>query len=477
MQPFRRQTVAVIGAGPAGLAAALEAQAAGFEVILLEKMDRPGGKGGSRRWGDFIVDFGPHAFHAMSKKITEIIASHGGTELSEVKISQRLYVTDVPMKYPFSFQEGIRTFGLLLNVRIFLDYLFVKIKATIYRPRLDSFRAYGIANFGRTLYDICFGLYSERVWGCSADLLSVEFARRKLPSVSLGAFLLEAFSRNRPSKTNTKSYLHIRRYLYPKYGMGAVYENIAAALVKNGAIIHYGFDLSMLQTDSSQKVLSATAHDSSRKAIQADLFVSTIPISDLLASLDSGKHKSNGPEFDLPFRNGVIVNAVVKRKQFDTCHWMYLVNHKFYFGRVSEPKNFSSACAPSHQTLLMFEKICSSEDAAWSRTPEEWRPFVVTELDHFGVAAGEIGAISVSRMDKAFPFHLVGYEKRKTFVLEQLSGFANLVTTGRYGLYLDINMHDSMVLGVESFRHLQDGRVAEFYQKHEEIPLAWRDEN
>ena len=77
-------------------------------------------------------------------------------------------------------------------------------------------------------------------------------------------------------------------------------------------------------------------------------------------------------------------------------------------------------------------------------------------------------------MEKAFPFYLVGYEIKKIEMLKELSGLKNLVTTGRYGLYLDINMHDAMVLGMERFKYLVDGKIEEFYATHEDIPLAKR---
>ena len=60
------KTVVIIGAGPCCLSAAYYAQKAGHKVILLEKTDIAGGKGGSRKYKNFVVDFGPHAYHAMT---------------------------------------------------------------------------------------------------------------------------------------------------------------------------------------------------------------------------------------------------------------------------------------------------------------------------------------------------------------------------------------------------------------------------
>ena len=45
-----QKTVVILGAGPAGLAAAYTAQKAGHKVIVIEKSDIAGGIGGSRLW-------------------------------------------------------------------------------------------------------------------------------------------------------------------------------------------------------------------------------------------------------------------------------------------------------------------------------------------------------------------------------------------------------------------------------------------
>jgi len=70
--PDNNKTVVVIGAGPNGLSAAYYAQKSGYKVILLEKMNTADGKGGSRKYKKFTVDFGPHAYHAMTKELKNI---------------------------------------------------------------------------------------------------------------------------------------------------------------------------------------------------------------------------------------------------------------------------------------------------------------------------------------------------------------------------------------------------------------------
>jgi protoporphyrinogen oxidase len=465
------KTVVILGAGPAGLAAAYTAQKAGHKVIVIEKSDIAGGKGGSRKWNNYIVDFGPHAYHAMTKEITDLIEEHGGGELVDLNIHQRLFITEKPMSYPFNLKEAVTKFSLWLNIRILWDYVWVKLRSLFVKLPQNSFKQYGIANFGRTLYDICFGLYSERVWGVSADTLSVEFAKRKLPNVSLGSFLMQVFTRKK--KENAKSYLHVRRYMYHRKGIGKVYQNIADGLAKRGAEIIYNAKIVKIEL-SKQKVVRILLEAPFSQEIRPDWVVSTIPYDDLLNYFSPQVKELEGISDHLPFRNGIIVNAVVNRPKFDDPHWMYLVNKRFYFNRVSEPKNFTAEAAPSDKTLLMLEKICAKDDPSWHWYPEQWREHVESDLGFFGIEKKEIGEIFITKMEKAFPFYRVGYESKKTDLMNAMKSLTNLVTTGRYGLYLDINMHDAMVLGVEGFKHLASGDLVRFYDEHEDIPLKKR---
>ena len=88
------KTVVIIGAGPSGLSAAYNAQKSGYHVVLLEKTDIAGGKGGSKQYKNFTVDFGPHAYHAMTKEITNFMESHSKGNLVDINIKQQWTATE-----------------------------------------------------------------------------------------------------------------------------------------------------------------------------------------------------------------------------------------------------------------------------------------------------------------------------------------------------------------------------------------------
>ena len=72
--------------------------------------------------------------------------------------------------------------------------------------------------------------------GYDTSLLSVEYAKRKLPSSSIFDFLIKLIFK---TKKENQSYLNVRKYIYHKYGMGKIFESMAKDITKDGDEIIY----------------------------------------------------------------------------------------------------------------------------------------------------------------------------------------------------------------------------------------------
>ena len=86
-------------------------------------------------------------------------------------------------------------------------------------------------NLGRTLYDLCFGIYSERVWGLPTSQISSKQAQR-VAKLNLKNVILRTLG----IKADPATYF--TKYMYPRQGISVLFENMAAAARRNGAAIH-----------------------------------------------------------------------------------------------------------------------------------------------------------------------------------------------------------------------------------------------
>jgi len=271
-------TVCILGAGPSGIAAAFFAQRKGLRVVLIEEKDLVGGKGASRKVDDYIFDFGPHAYHPKSAVINELVRSHSGADYLKTTVRMELILKGKNMNYPFNFKEALWKFNPFFSLKILGDYLLAKVRNFFTPLPEKSFRDWGLKQYGKTLYDLCFGNYTERVWKVPAGQLSVELARRKLPRFSILSLLHDLIYR----KGKLHSHIFTNELGYHRDGMGSVYEKIVEGIIGRGGELLNGSKPLKLQHHANGNGFSLELEGTGKLPIYCDYVISSIPLPELL---------------------------------------------------------------------------------------------------------------------------------------------------------------------------------------------------
>jgi protoporphyrinogen oxidase len=163
--------VVVLGAGPAGMSAAWRLSELGFAVTVVERDNAVGGMGRTITiGGKYLVDYGPHTFHIRetdeSRAILNAIKPFFGEDPLILTRGTRVLLRGKYYVYPLELLQVLTGVSPILSARIIFDYVAATLKTTLSPPRKeDSFEEWGVRNLGRTLYDLCFGIYSARVCG------------------------------------------------------------------------------------------------------------------------------------------------------------------------------------------------------------------------------------------------------------------------------------------------------------------------
>lgn len=163
--------VLVVGAGLAGLAAALRLRAAGLDVTVLERGDRPGGRAGRIERGGYAFDTGPSVL-TMPALVGELYALHGED------MADHLTIERLDPAYRAVFHDGSQ-----LHIRGSRDAMVEEVRTVCGAAEARRFE--GFADHLRRLYEAEYDGFIDANFDSPLDLVQpAQMAR----IVALGGF-------------------------------------------------------------------------------------------------------------------------------------------------------------------------------------------------------------------------------------------------------------------------------------------------
>jgi protoporphyrinogen oxidase len=450
--------VVVLGAGPAGMSAAWRLAQLGVRVTLLEKDAAVGGMGKTIAIGKYAVDYGPHTFHLReteeSRRIHAAIRPLFGDDPLVLTRGTRVLLRGKEYVYPLEMLQVLTGVSPRLSARIVLDYMIATVKSLVAPPAKEhSFEEWGVRNLGRTLYDLCFGIYSERVWGLPTSQISSKQAQR-VAKLNLKNIVLRALG----IKADPATYFV--KYMYPRKGISVLYENMAAEFRRTGNCLMLESPVLRVERDGERIARVVFAHDGREDNIECDGVVSTLPLPALVGMLAPALPPAvAGHAAKLRYRSLKLIYIALKRPQLTDYHWVYLLDSQFRVNRLSEQKNVSADMVPADRTVLCIELSCWRDEPLWKASDEEIYRIALGDLMQmgYGVREDEVEDYHVTDIPTAYPVYELDFEQHLIPVLEAVHSIPNLLTIGRHGLFLNNSMDDNVLLGMNVASHIAEG--------------------
>ena len=450
--------IVILGAGPAGVSAAWRLSELGHKVVLLERDGAVGGMGKTIQVGRYSVDYGPHTFHIReteeSRAIHHAIEPFFGADPLILTRGTRVLLRGKEYVYPLEMLQVLTGVSPFLSARIIFDYVVATIKSTLAPPRHeDSFEEWGVRNLGRTLYDLCFGIYSERVWGLPTSQISSKQAQR-VAKLNLKNVILRAIG----IKADPATYF--TKYMYPRQGISVLFENMADAARKKGATILLEAPVVRLERDGDRIARVVYTEGGAEKTIACRGVLSTLPLPTLVNMMTPALPAAVAQHAaKLRYRSLKLIYIALKRSQLTDYHWVYLLDNQYRVNRMSEQKNVSASMVPADRTVLCIELSCWRDEPVWSATDEEVYRIALADLLKmgYGVTEGEVDDYYVADIPTAYPVYELNFEEHLIPVLEGVHAVPNLLTLGRHGLFLNNSMDDNVLLGMKIGDHIAAG--------------------
>src|SRR5690606_3793330 len=304
--------------------------------------------------------------------------------------------------------------------------------------------------------------YTEKVWGTPCEHISAEWGAQRVKSLSIGKALrhalLKPFRSAGGGVGGAEQTSLIERFLYPKYGPGHMWEATARKVQAAGARIEFHSPVRALEHDGRRvRALRVQRPDGSTARYEADTFISTMPVRELIAGLEpAAPERVREVAAGLQYRDFLIVGLLYRRLRPTAAgrgplnlvpdNWIYIQEPGVKVGRLQVFNNWSPYLVSEPDTVWVgMEYFCNEGDELWSMTDEALKRLAVDELGALRLAdaADHLDAV-VIRMPKAYPGYFGSYASFGE-VRRYVDGFENLFLVGRNGMHRYNNQDHSML--------------------------------
>ncbi len=440
------------------MAAAWRLSELGCRVTVLEKDTAVGGMGKTIAIGKYAVDYGPHTFHIRetdeSRAIHDQVARFFGEDRLVLTRGTRVLLRGKEYVYPLEMLQVLTGVSPWLSARIVFDYALATVKSTLSPPtHEDSFEEWGVRNLGRTLYDLCFGIYSARVWGLPTSQISSKQAQR-VAKLNLKNIVLRTLG----IKADPATYF--TKYMYPRKGISRLYEGMAHEVRKAGNSVWLESPVVRLEREGERIARVVCARNGREESIACAGVLSTLPLPQLVGMMTPALPASIAEHASkLRYRSLKLIYIALKRPRLTDYHWVYLLDGHYRVNRMSEQKNVSPDMVPPDRTILCIELSCWCDEPLWRASDEEIYRIALKDLMKmsYGVTEDEVEDYHVTDIATAYPVYELNFEDHLIPVLEGVHAIGNLQTLGRHGLFLNNSMDDNVLLGMKVADQIASG--------------------
>lgn len=446
------KTVVILGCGPAGLTCGWYLLEKGYKVLLIEKEDRCGGLCKTIEYQGFRFDLGGHRFISSN---SDLISKVKDLLKEDILVRERKSIIKLDgqeFAYPINARDLLTKLGLCTIANITQDLVYKLFKRK--RLEINSLEDWCIEKFGQTIYSKFFKFYNEKLWGMSPRDISSDWAGQRIPALNIEDLLI-ALLGFRTKKIRTFA----KYYLYPKIGIGAIFDCITEIIIKKGGKIFTASNLTNVVCKNSAIQKIDFTHKGSSLSVDCDYLISTIPLSDLiqLFSDDEMFFELNKWAVNLKDRSLRFVNILIDEALISNNTWQYIPQKDIIFTRIQEPKLRSPLMAPQNKTSLMLEIPCNKGDLIWNMGDAELFVKVLNGLKMLDININKKNVLGFfsTYAEHAYPIYKRDYSQNRKRILEFfITRYKNIILCGRQGTFNYLFMDFAMLAGIQAAKYI-----------------------
>lgn len=435
----------IIGAGPAGLTAAVELIKHKIPVTVIEKSPHLGGIARTEVYKGYRFDIGGHRFFTKIEQVDKLWHDWLGPDFLNRPRLSRIFYAGKFFDYPLKIFKTLAKLGPVESVLIAASYGWSQLSPHAKEENLEQW----VSNrFGRRLYRLFFKTYTEKVWGLPCTEIRAEWAAQRIKDLSIGSILSQALGLNRGRVVKTL----IEEFNYPRLGPGQMWQEAAKQVIQSGNQVLMNCLLDQVCHQAGQVTQVVYLDEGGmRQVLVGTDFISSIPLPELILKLSPpAPSEVQAAARALKYRDFLTVVLILDHPNLFQDNWLYIHDSSVKVGRIQNFKNWSQDLVPNKQTSsLGLEYFCTEGDDLWRLTDQELIALGAKEIQQIGLNKGaQIIDGTVVRQPKAYPVYDREYAEHLAVIKNFLASLPNLQTIGRNGLHKYNNQDHSMLTAI-----------------------------
>lgn len=446
--------VVIIGAGLAGLSAAYELTKAGKQVVVIEKEDAVGGLARTININGFSFDTGPHRWYTKNDMVNNWMLQLMGDEVIKVPRLTRIYFDKKFFNYPVQIKSTLMGMGIWKTALAVFDYFRSRISHAIHPKEPVTIEEGYIDQFGKTLFDMFFRRYTEKLWGTSCKNISADWLGQRTRGLNISTVIKNTLFNQK------KVVSFVDEFSYPEKGIGRIAQKLASGVTRGGGKIFLSSQVTGINHDNYGIKSVIIKQKNTNKEIPGNEFVSTMPVSELINDfLPKVPENISAVNHRLKYRDEIQVVLFVNKTKITPDTWIYVHPYELPFVRFMEMDNWSRKLSPPGTTSVVFEVVCNYGDSVWQKSDKELYKWISQKyINEFKlITESDIRGYYIYRSRGEYPVYHIGYREDLTTLKGFLRNFSNLQIAGRNGIFRYNNMDHSIEMGLYAAWNIIEG--------------------
>lgn len=453
-------SVAIIGAGPAGLTAAylLAKEGPAWRPAVYEAGDLVGGIARTESYKGYRFDIGGHRFFTKVAEVEALWREICGDDFITRPRQSRIYYRGKYYAYPLKIFNALANMGPVEAAHIMLSYAKWRLMP---HPVEENLEQWVTNRFGGRLYWHFFKTYTEKVWGIPCTEIRADWAAQRIKNLSLVKAVWNAVT----GANDTASL--IEEFEYPRLGPGMMWEKCRDRVREMGGAVHMRRAVTRVFREGNRiteiEIANYDGAVAETERVRADHFISTMALRDLIECMEPAPPAEVVEAASkLKYRDFLIVTLVLDHADPFPDNWIYIHSPEVNVGRIQNFRAWSEEMVPDpNRASIGMEYFCHAGDGLWTKSDMSLIDMASRELDALGLAErSTVLDGAVIRQPKAYPVYDGDYREALAVIQKWIDGLENFQTVGRNGMHRYNNQDHSMLTAMLAVRNI-------FGEKHD----------